>query len=83
MGSRPPRQKGQFDPGPRGFIIDNFDILTAGSALKCIFSQSKRHDQKLFCALLSQVPRPQKALGDPEWGIAEFVMRSFTIIFLC
>ena len=40
-------------PGPRGLrglINEHFDILTTGNALKCIFSQSKGRDRKIFCS---------------------------------
>ena len=42
-------QEGQFAPGPqglRGLIIEDFNILAAGNALKYIKSPSKRHDRK-------------------------------------
>ena len=58
--------------GLRGLIIGEFDILTTGNALKCILSQSKGGDRKIFCSLRSQgvsinsfASRPRKALGGP------------------
>ena len=68
-------QEGHFATGPQGLrslITGEFDISTAGSALKCILSHSKRGDRNIFSSLRSQgasihsfAPRPRKALGGP------------------
>ena len=57
--------------------MENFDIWTAGNALKCILSQSIGGDRKIPCSLRSQgasihrfASGPRKALGGPAYGQA-------------
>ena len=53
--------------GVRGLIIEDFSILSAENALKCILSQSKGHDQKiLLLASLAGASAPSFVPGSPE-----------------
>ena len=73
-GRREGEHEGQFAlgiQGLRGLITEDFNILTAGNALKCIQSQSKGRDRKQICArsfkvgasFCSFVPGPPETLG--------------------